>query len=118
MGTFKIITSHWEKSKESIGTQCILLNLICDLVLKGRGVFSDFHYPEYVVDELLDLVRRIIDGRGDPRSHIDEIVKELRNSKDRDVRDAELRESVLVIIDLPLPLPLLPPLPPPLSPLE
>jgi len=110
VGTFKIITSDWGETKESIGTQCILLNLICDLVLKGRGVFSDFPYPGCVVMELLDLIRRIIDGRSGPRLHIDEVVKELQNSKDRDVRDAELRDLALNIIISP------PPPPPPPSP--
>jgi len=78
-GTFKVITSHWEESKESIGTQRILIDLICDLVVKKRGVFSDFPYPEYFVDELLDLVRRMVDGHRGPRSHIDEVVEEVRN---------------------------------------
>jgi hypothetical protein len=42
-GTFKIIISKWEESKESLGTQCILLNLVCDLIIRDRGAFSDFY---------------------------------------------------------------------------
>ncbi|KAN0136274.1 hypothetical protein V8E53_005879 [Lactarius tabidus] len=56
IGTFKIITSHWEESKDSLGTQCILLNLVCDLIIRERGVFSDFQYPEPVTTTLVDML--------------------------------------------------------------
>ena len=36
-GTFKVITSNWGKSKNSTGTQRILLDLLCDLVGKVEG---------------------------------------------------------------------------------
>jgi len=98
MGTFKVITSHWEKSKDSIGTQRILLDLICDLVVKGRGVFSDFPYPDYIVKEALELVQKMIAGHRGSRSHIEEVVEELENVNARDVRDEERRKQALNII--------------------
>jgi len=98
-GTFKAITSQWESSKDSIGTQRILLDLICDLVIQGRGVFSDFSYPDYIVYQLLKLVQRMIDGHKGSRSHIDEAIGELRNGNARNVRDADLRELALNTID-------------------
>ena len=32
-GTFKAITSHWKNSKNSVGTQRVLLDFLCDLVI-------------------------------------------------------------------------------------
>jgi hypothetical protein len=45
-------------------TQRILLNLICNLVIRSCGVFSDFAYPEYIVDMLLKLVGKMVDRHG------------------------------------------------------
>jgi hypothetical protein len=38
-GTFEVIISNWERSKRSTGTQRILLDLLCDLVIQSRGSF-------------------------------------------------------------------------------
>src|SRR5258708_2025385 len=62
-GTFNIITSDWRKSKNSAGTQRVLLDLLCDLVIRDRGVFSDssyppYSYPPYIVAMLMDLVKK------------------------------------------------------------
>jgi hypothetical protein len=65
-GTFRAIASNWEKSNNSVGTQRILLDLLCDLVIRRRGVFSDFSYPPYIVDLLLDLVGTSGTKRGMP----------------------------------------------------
>jgi hypothetical protein len=62
-GTFKVITSKWEKTKNSVGTQRVLLDLLCDLVIRNRGVFSDLSYPPYIADMLLDLVKKMVEGR-------------------------------------------------------
>ncbi|KAH9061787.1 hypothetical protein EDB83DRAFT_2675448 [Lactarius deliciosus] len=48
--TFKIITSHWEESRQSLGTHCILLNIICDLIIPGRGIFSGLFMPRVYYD--------------------------------------------------------------------
>ena len=47
-GTYKAMTSGWENSKDSIGTQRVLLDLFGDLVIRSRGVFSDSSYPPYI----------------------------------------------------------------------
>ena len=78
VGTFKAITSGWKNIKNPSGTQQVLLNLICDLVIPHRGVFSDFSYPEYIVNELLEFVGTIILGQGDSQTHINEAVRELQ----------------------------------------
>src|SRR5258708_14823693 len=62
-GTFNVITSNWRNSKNSAGTQRILLDLLCDLVIRDRGVFSDssyppYSYPPYIVEMLMDLVKK------------------------------------------------------------
>jgi Family of unknown function (DUF6535) len=77
--TFNVITSRWMDDKDSFGTQGILLDLVCDLVIEARGVFSDFPYPAYIVDELLELVGKMVDGHGGSHRHVNDAVKELRD---------------------------------------
>src|SRR6266404_3913363 len=55
IGTFRAITSDWERHKSSIGTQRVILNLVCDVAFRFRGFFSDRKYPECILDELLKL---------------------------------------------------------------
>jgi len=93
--TFKVITSHWMDSKYSFGTQGILLDLLCDLVIHGRGLFSDFLYPAYIVDEFLELVRKMVDGHEGSHTHINDAVQELRNVSPMECADEGLRDSAL-----------------------
>ena len=84
LGTFKVITSGWMDSRDSFGTQGILLDLVCDLVVEARGPFSDFPYPTYIVDELLKLVGKIVDGHRGLHAHINDAVEELWNAYPRE----------------------------------
>jgi hypothetical protein len=78
--TFKIITSGWENIADLSGTQRILANLICDIVIKDRGVFSNFYYyPSCIVDMLLKLVKSMADTHGNPQPHINNATEELWN---------------------------------------
>ena len=70
-GTFKVITSNWERSKNSAGTQRILLDLLCDLVIRSHGVFSDLSYPPYVVEMLLDLVGKMVNVQRPPGQSVE-----------------------------------------------
>ena len=97
-GTFKVITSNWEKSKDSAGTQGILLDLLCDLVIRGRGVFSDFSYPPYIVDMLLELVGKMVKGHGGRHPHINDIIRELEDDNLRNRMDSQLREKAMSAI--------------------
>ena len=99
--TFKVITSNWEKSKKSAGTQRILLDLLCDLVIRSRGVFSDSSYPPYIVEMLLDLVKRMVEGHGGSLPHINEVIKELEDDDLRNRMDNSLRDDALDAIDPP-----------------
>ena len=100
-GTFEVITSNWEKSKDSAGTQRILLDLLCDLVIRNRGVFSDSSYPRYIVKMLLDLVQKMVDGHRGSHDHINEVINELLNDNLRDRMDNNLRDEALDALGLP-----------------
>ncbi|KAI9431699.1 hypothetical protein H4582DRAFT_1221657 [Lactarius indigo] len=87
-GTFKVITSHWTEGKESLGTQYILLNIICDLIIPGRGIFSDFSYPESITTMLLDVTGNVLRGYTGPDEHIRDAVREIESADpDEYVRD-------------------------------
>ena len=91
IGTFKIITSRWEESKASIGTQCILLNIVCDLIIKDRGVFSNFLYPEAITIMLVDMVSKMLQGYTGPDEHIRDAVREIENVDSLICMDLRLR---------------------------
>jgi len=99
-GTFDVIKSNWKKSDHPAGTQRILLDLVCDLVIQGRGIFSDFRYPPYIVDMLLGLVRETVEGQrgSDPPSHINEVLNELNDKNLTNRMNMRLRGKVLDII--------------------
>jgi len=75
LGTFRAITSNWRQHKHSIGTQRVILNLICDVAILNRGILSDNVFPRYITDELLVLSENMVEGQSG--SHIDDAMKEL-----------------------------------------
>jgi hypothetical protein len=77
VGTFKAITSDWRRHKHSHGTQRVLLSLVCDLAVDQRGLFSDYPFPSYVTDALLELLGNVVEG--ETGAHIDEAMEELRD---------------------------------------
>jgi hypothetical protein len=97
VGTFKAITSGWKNIKNPSRTQQVLLNLICDLIVSHCGVFSDFSYPKYIMDELLEFVGTIIIEQGDSQLHINKAVQELQ---DRDSISRCFWDRVLEAITL------------------
>jgi len=97
-GTFKAITSNWEDSKNSVGTQRILLDLLCDLVIGSRGAFSDFSYPPFIVEMLLELVGKMVEGHGGSHSHINDVIQELEEVSFRNLMDNVLRDKALNVI--------------------
>ena len=100
-GTFEVITSNWERSKKSAGTQRILLDILCDLIIRTRGAFSDSPYPPYIVEMLLDLVEKMVEGHGGLNPHINEVIRELEDDNLRNRMDNSLRDQALVAIGLP-----------------
>jgi hypothetical protein len=103
IGTFKAITSDWKDRKNSVGTQRILLDLLCDLVILSRGAFSNFPYPPYIVDMLLELVEKMVEGHEGFRAHTDDIVQELEEVNFRNLVDNDLRVEALNVIYPPIP---------------
>jgi hypothetical protein len=78
LGMFRIITSNWRQHKHSIGTQRVILNLVCDLAILDRGLLSDTPYPKLITDELLVLLKNMVEGQSG--SHIDDALKELEDA--------------------------------------
>jgi hypothetical protein len=107
--TFRVITSDWMGSRIPFGTQSIFLDIVCDLVIQGRGVFSDFSYPGYIVEELLKLVGKMVEGHRGGLQHINDAIQELRDfdpeeSTDRNLAPQDrvlLRDKALEVIDPP-----------------
>ena len=97
-GTFKAITSDWKNCKNSAGTQRILLDLLCDLVFGSRGAFSDFSYPPYIVEMLLELVGNMVEGHEGFHAHINDIIQELEEASFRNLMDNDLRDRALNVI--------------------
>ena len=91
--TLRKITSSWRESRESLGTQNILLNIICDLVIQGRGIFSDCLYPEYITSILLDVVGNILRGHWFPDSHVGVALREIDNVDPMKCMDLHLRRK-------------------------
>ena len=98
VGAFKTITSHWAEGTESIGTHRILLNIICDLIIEGRGVFSDYVYPESITSMLLGMVGYMLQGYAGPDGHIREAWREIEDVDFRICTDVGLRRRALAAI--------------------
>jgi len=98
VGAFEIIASHWMKGSKSIGTQRILLNIICDLIIQDRGIFSDFSYPESITSVLLGMVGDMLQGYAGPDGHIREILREIEDVDFRVCTDVGLRRRALAVI--------------------
>jgi hypothetical protein len=99
IGTFKVITSQWEEGKQSLGTQHILLNLICDLIIQGRGVFSDFSYPEPITTMLVAMLSNMFTGTDE---HIRDAVREIGSVDSLICMDTRLQRRALVALTRPL----------------
>ena len=94
-GTFEAITSDWEKVKNSVGTQRILLDLLCDFIIGSRGAFSNYPYPSYIVERLLKLAGKMVKGHEGFRAHIDDIIRELEEVNFRGIVDHNLWDKAL-----------------------
>ena len=100
IGTFKVITSDWREHKHSIGTQRVILELVCDIASCGRGIFSDRDYPSYITEELLVLLGNMVEGQSG--FYIDDALKQLEGDPSTwiDEDSGFARDSVKVISQL------------------
>ena len=86
LGMFRAAASNWRQHKHSIGTQRVILNLVCDIAIPDRGVFYQYEFPRYITDEFLIFVEHIVEGQSG--SHIDEAMEELEDAiKEEDEDD-------------------------------
>jgi hypothetical protein len=76
IGTFRAIMSNWRQHKHSIRTQCVILNLICNMAIPDRGIFSNPNYPRYITDELLVMFGSMVQGQSGLQ-HINDAMEEL-----------------------------------------
>jgi hypothetical protein len=60
----------WKRSKNPVGTQQNQFDLLCDLVIRSRGVFSDFPYN---VEMVLNFVGMMAERYGCLHHHINEV---------------------------------------------
>ncbi|KAH9168559.1 hypothetical protein EDB89DRAFT_1579284 [Lactarius sanguifluus] len=79
--TFKDIASDWRQHKGSIGTQRVILNLVCDIAIPFRGIFSNRQYPKYITDELLVLLQHMVEEQ--LGSHLNDAMSDLERSDER-----------------------------------
>jgi Family of unknown function (DUF6535) len=77
INAFKAITSDREQFKRSRGTLQIVLNLVLDMAVRDRGIFSNFEYPSYIRWELLELLDAMV--KGEASLYIDDAMAELNN---------------------------------------
>jgi len=69
--TLTAITSDWRKYKHSLGTQKLLL----DAIVSHHGFLRGFNYPEYIADQLWELLGDILEGQTGP--HISSAVQQV-----------------------------------------
>jgi hypothetical protein len=78
IGTFRAITTDWRRYKHSLGTQKILL----DAVASDQGFLRTCNYPDYITNELWELLGNMLEGERGP--HIDSAVKQLTDHQRED----------------------------------
>ena len=103
VNTFKVITSDWRQHKHCIGTQIVILDLVCDIASIGRGIFSDFNYPSYITNELLILLGYMVEGQSGP--HIDDTLEQLKDPSMWIDERGFAQEAVKVISQFRIPAP-------------
>jgi hypothetical protein len=98
-GALKSITSDWMKYKKSVGTLQIILNIVCDMAVRDRGMFSNFKYPDYVniTEELLELLGNMVQGEANPC--INDALRELLELEERRIYDEDFLKKVTEIIE-------------------
>ena len=97
VNTFRAITSDWKEFTNSIGTLQIILNLVYDIVFRDRGIFSNFEYPDYITEELLDLLGRMIEGQED--AYVEDAMKELWRGDDLKVLNSRFQQKAALVIN-------------------
>jgi hypothetical protein len=82
LGMFRAVTSNMRQHQHSIGTQRVILNLVCDLAIHERGPLSYCDIPTFITDELLVFLEKMLEGQSG--SHIDDAMKELEDAEEQE----------------------------------
>ena len=93
IGTFRAITSRWRRYGRSIyyaGSHYILL----DVVASDQGFLRTFDYPDYITDEVWELLGDIFEGQ--TGSHVDIAVQKLTDLQREDDGRHGVRASALI----------------------
>ena len=98
VGAFEIITSHWEKNMDSLGTLHVLLNILSDLIIRDRGDLSDVLYPKPITTMLLTMVGDMLQRYAGPDEHIRDAVQEIQSVDSGTCMDMELLSRALTIL--------------------
>jgi hypothetical protein len=97
IGALEDITSDWKQYKDSPGTQKIILNLICDIGVRDRGIFSNYPYPDEVTTELVGLLCKMIQGQ--ESDYIKDAMEELRDVGFRLGNDVFRKKAYRAIVE-------------------
>ena len=100
IGTFKAITSDWRRTYNnrwhSLGTQKQLL----DIVASDQGFLRTFDYPDYITDEVWELLGNILEAQTKTSyfiiHHFDDAVRRLANLEHEDDGKYWARASALI----------------------
>ena len=113
--TFRGITFDWYSFGFSIGPRQVILNIVLDLAFRDCGILSNVRYPDYVTNELLDLLKNVIEGQAD--AYIEDTKREILygNLTRSTMVDPEFLPKARAILGLPA-LALAPALGPPPAP--
>jgi len=96
IGTFRALTSDWNKYKHSLGTQKLLLEMSTSHHQRIIDIFI-LRYPTYIRDEFLVLLGNVFAGQRGP--HIDDAVQQLVNCYNQ-VRGEEGRAFVAKALEV------------------
>ena len=87
--TLRAITSDWRKLKHSLGTQKLLL----DAIASRHGFLHGSNFPEYITDELWELLGDMLEGQADP--YISSAVQQLRDHQTEGYKYGPKAEAVI-----------------------
>ena len=87
--TLRAITSDWRKHKHSLGTQKLLL----DAIASRHSFLHGSNFPEYITDELWELLGDMLEGQADP--YISSAVQQLTDHQTEGYKYGPKAEAVI-----------------------
>jgi hypothetical protein len=75
--------------------------IVCDLIIEGCGIFSDFVYWEFITSMLLGMVGNMLQGYSGHDGHICDALQEIEDVDFGICTDVGLQRLALAAIPLP-----------------